>query len=79
MPQTRQQALGPVTAMARAALEQLRKAGPDEVEIEFGVDLAAQAGGDRQERGRLSPEGDRDLARRVRRRRSLTPEGLDRD
>jgi Trypsin-co-occurring domain 1 len=44
LPQTLQQSLGPVTDMARAALEQLRKAGPDEVEIEFGVDLAAQAG-----------------------------------
>ncbi|MEU0184327.1 CU044_2847 family protein [Streptomyces sp. NPDC006207] len=44
LPQTLQEALGPVTDMARAALEQLRKAGPDEVEVEFGVDLSAQAG-----------------------------------
>jgi hypothetical protein len=44
LPLTLQEALGPVTDMARAALEQLRKAGPDEVEIEFGVNLAAQAG-----------------------------------
>ncbi|MFI6485948.1 CU044_2847 family protein [Streptomyces sp. NPDC050564] len=44
LPQTLQEALSPVTAMARAALEQLRKVGPDEVEIEFGVDMAAQAG-----------------------------------
>ncbi|MFD6888263.1 CU044_2847 family protein [Streptomyces sp. NPDC059957] len=44
LPQTLQQALGPVSDMARAALEQLRRIGPDEVEIEFGVDLSAQAG-----------------------------------
>ncbi|MGX4690709.1 CU044_2847 family protein [Streptomyces sp. JNUCC 63] len=44
LPLTLQAALRPVTEMARAALDQLRCAGPDEVEIEFGVDLAAQAG-----------------------------------
>ncbi|WP_267246429.1 CU044_2847 family protein [Streptomyces sp. PR69] len=44
LPHTVQQALRPVTGMARAALEQLRQAGPDEVVIEFGVDLSAEAG-----------------------------------
>ncbi|MFI9247983.1 CU044_2847 family protein [Streptomyces sp. NPDC053086] len=37
-------ALEPVTAAARATLDQLRKAGPDEVAVEFGVDLAVEAG-----------------------------------
>ena len=36
--------LSPVTGMARAVMDQLRKAGPGEVEVEFGVDLAVQAG-----------------------------------
>ncbi|MGW0287182.1 CU044_2847 family protein [Streptomyces sp. NPDC002386] len=44
LPHTVQQALRPVAGLARAALEQLRQAGPDEVVIEFGVDLAAEAG-----------------------------------
>ncbi|MDT9686484.1 CU044_2847 family protein [Streptomyces sp. TRM76323] len=44
LPQTLQQALGPVRDTARAVLEQLRQAGPDEVEVEFGVDLSAEAG-----------------------------------
>ena len=44
MPVTLQAAMGPVTEMARAVLDQLRQIGPDEVEVEFGVDLAAQAG-----------------------------------
>jgi hypothetical protein len=39
-----QTALEPVTAMARAVLDQLREARPDEVEVEFGVNLAVQAG-----------------------------------
>ncbi|SEP83493.1 CU044_2847 family protein [Streptomyces radiopugnans] len=42
MPRTLQQTLAPVTDTARAVLEQLRQAGPDEVE--FGVDLSAEAG-----------------------------------
>jgi hypothetical protein len=37
-------ALEPVTEAARTALEQLRKAGPAQIEVEFGVDLAVQAG-----------------------------------
>ncbi|WP_189819216.1 CU044_2847 family protein [Streptomyces olivaceoviridis] len=44
LPQTVQQALVPVRETARAVLEQLRQAGPDEIEVEFGVDLSAQAG-----------------------------------
>ena len=37
-------ALEPVTQAAHAALAQLRKARPDEITIEFGVDLACEAG-----------------------------------
>jgi Trypsin-co-occurring domain 1 len=44
LPASLQTALAPVTDAARTVLEQLRKAGPTEVEVEFGVDLAMQAG-----------------------------------
>ncbi|MFD3581613.1 CU044_2847 family protein [Streptomyces sp. NPDC058683] len=44
LPATLQATLGPVRDTARVILEQLRQAGPDEVEVEFGVDLSAQAG-----------------------------------
>ncbi|ELP68545.1 CU044_2847 family protein [Streptomyces turgidiscabies] len=44
LPVTLQGALEPVTEVARAALDQLRKARPDEIAIEFGVDLAVEAG-----------------------------------
>ncbi|MFD9602694.1 CU044_2847 family protein [Streptomyces sp. NPDC059970] len=44
LPLSVQAALRPVTEMARTAVQQLREAGPDSVEIEFGVDLATQAG-----------------------------------
>ncbi|MFF4888112.1 CU044_2847 family protein [Streptomyces nigra] len=44
LPHTVQQALEPVTGLARAALQQLRQAGPDEIAIEFGVDLSSEAG-----------------------------------
>ncbi|MFJ5552711.1 CU044_2847 family protein [Streptomyces sp. NPDC093225] len=44
LPATLQDALGPVTDAARATLEQLRKAGPDGISVEFGVDLAVAAG-----------------------------------
>lgn len=44
LPNTLQQVLEPVRNAAAAVLEQLRQAGPDEVEVEFGVDLSAQAG-----------------------------------
>ncbi|MFD7136916.1 CU044_2847 family protein [Streptomyces sp. NPDC059894] len=44
LPQTLHSALDPVADMARTVLEQLRRARPDGVEVEFGVDLAAEAG-----------------------------------
>ncbi|MEV7907557.1 CU044_2847 family protein [Streptomyces anulatus] len=44
LPQTLQDVLVPVRETARAVLEQLREAGPDEAEVEFGVDLSSQAG-----------------------------------
>ncbi|MFH8799417.1 CU044_2847 family protein [Streptomyces sp. NPDC017936] len=44
VPVTLQEALEPVTAAARAALDQLRKARPDDITVEFGVDLAFEAG-----------------------------------
>ncbi|MGW2398127.1 CU044_2847 family protein [Kitasatospora sp. NPDC001664] len=36
--------LEPVTDLARTVLSRLRDAGPSEVEVEFGVDLATEAG-----------------------------------
>ncbi|GCB47305.1 hypothetical protein SNL152K_4609 [Streptomyces sp. NL15-2K] len=44
LPASLQAALDPVADMARTVLNQLRTAGPAEVEVEFGVDLAVQAG-----------------------------------
>ncbi|MBW8795607.1 MAG: hypothetical protein JF597_19040 [Streptomyces sp.] len=44
LPTSLQTALGPVRETARAVVEQLRHAGPGEIEVEFGVDLSAQAG-----------------------------------
>ncbi|KOG36115.1 CU044_2847 family protein [Streptomyces resistomycificus] len=44
LPVTLQGALEPVTQAARATLEQLRKARPDAITVEFGVDLAVEAG-----------------------------------
>ncbi|MFF9585531.1 CU044_2847 family protein [Streptomyces achromogenes] len=44
MPQTLQNALEPVRQMARTVVDQLREAGPEEVEIEFGVNLSGQVG-----------------------------------
>jgi Trypsin-co-occurring domain 1 len=44
LPRSLQASLAPVTDAARAMLDQLREAGPAEVEVEFGVDLAMQAG-----------------------------------
>ncbi len=44
LPHTLQQVLQPVRDASAAVLDQLRQAGPDEVEVEFGVDLSAQAG-----------------------------------
>ncbi|MEU5810009.1 CU044_2847 family protein [Streptomyces sp. NPDC047718] len=43
VPDTFQEALEPVTRAAQTALDQLRKARPDEITIEFGVDLAVEA------------------------------------
>lgn len=44
LPRTLQQSLVPVRETARAVLDQLRQAGPREVEVEFGVNLSAKAG-----------------------------------
>lgn len=44
LPETLQESLGPVTEAARVALEQLRKARPDDITIQFGVDLSVAAG-----------------------------------
>ncbi|MFB7288725.1 CU044_2847 family protein [Actinacidiphila glaucinigra] len=44
LPVTLQGALEPITDAARATLDQLRKARPDEVSVEFGVDLSIEAG-----------------------------------
>jgi hypothetical protein len=44
LPTTVQAALKPVTDTAKVVLDQLREASPDEVEVEFGVDLATHAG-----------------------------------
>lgn len=44
LPRTLQEALVPVTEAARATLDQLRKARPDDIAVEFGVDLAVAAG-----------------------------------
>lgn len=44
LPHSLETTLVPVRQAAQVMLDQLRKAGPDEVELEFGVDLASQAG-----------------------------------
>lgn len=44
LPVTLEGALEPITQAARATLAQLRKARPDEITVEFGVDLAFEAG-----------------------------------
>ncbi|WP_308406017.1 CU044_2847 family protein [Streptomyces naphthomycinicus] len=44
LPTTLQQALEPVTETARAVLDVLGKASPDEITVEFGVDLSVEAG-----------------------------------
>ncbi|MEU0061181.1 CU044_2847 family protein [Streptomyces sp. NPDC006334] len=43
-PATLQDALEPVTQAAQAALDQLRKARPDAITVEFGVDLSVAVG-----------------------------------
>lgn len=44
LPLSLQNALDPVVEVARVTIERLRKAGPAQVEVEFGVDLAVEAG-----------------------------------
>lgn len=44
LPRTVQESLRSITDLAQAAVLQLRQANPDEVTIEFGVDMAAEAG-----------------------------------
>lgn len=44
LPATLQEALRPITEAAHATLDQLRKASPDAITVEFGVDLAVEAG-----------------------------------
>ncbi|GAA1032171.1 hypothetical protein GCM10009557_29810 [Virgisporangium ochraceum] len=44
LPSTLGTALGPVASMARTVLNQLRQAGPDELQVEFGVELATESG-----------------------------------
>ncbi|MDC7337205.1 CU044_2847 family protein [Streptomyces lydicus] len=44
LPDSLQGALGSVTKAARATLDQLRRVGPDGITVEFGVDLAVEAG-----------------------------------
>lgn len=41
---TLREAMEPVTRASRTVLEELRKATPDEVEVEFGVELKAESG-----------------------------------
>ncbi|MFJ4950927.1 CU044_2847 family protein [Streptomyces sp. NPDC088760] len=43
-PGTLQGALEPITEAAQAALDQLSKVRPDQITVEFGVDLAVEAG-----------------------------------
>jgi Trypsin-co-occurring domain 1 len=44
LPTSLKAALGPVAEAAQAMVAQLRRAGSDGVEVQFGVDLAVQAG-----------------------------------
>ncbi|MFD4509916.1 CU044_2847 family protein [Streptomyces sp. NPDC058457] len=44
LPESLQEALSSVSRAARTALDELRKAAPDEITVEFGVDLAVEAG-----------------------------------
>ncbi|SCG64260.1 CU044_2847 family protein [Micromonospora humi] len=44
LPTTLRTTLAPVADAARVVLDQLRRAGPDEIEAEFGVDLSSEAG-----------------------------------
>lgn len=44
LPESLGSALEPVTGLARTVMHRLREAGPDEVQVEFGIDLSAAAG-----------------------------------
>ncbi|WP_314176161.1 CU044_2847 family protein [Streptomyces winkii] len=44
LPRTVQESLVPVREAARALMDQLKEAGPQEVEAEFGLNLSARAG-----------------------------------
>ncbi|MER7705361.1 CU044_2847 family protein [Kitasatospora sp. NPDC097605] len=44
LPTSLQGALVPVTTAAHAALDELRRIGPDEIALEFGIDLSVEAG-----------------------------------
>ncbi|WBB71263.1 CU044_2847 family protein [Micromonospora sp. WMMD1128] len=44
LPATLRTTLRPVADAAQVVLEQLRRAGPDEIEAEFGVNLSNEAG-----------------------------------
>ncbi|MGW3447315.1 CU044_2847 family protein [Streptomyces sp. NPDC001076] len=44
LPESLQGALSSVSLASRAALDELRKAAPDEIKVEFGVDLAVEVG-----------------------------------
>ncbi|SHM89637.1 CU044_2847 family protein [Actinacidiphila paucisporea] len=44
LPESLQRALTPVTEPARVSIQRLRTVGPSEIEVEFGVDLAVEAG-----------------------------------
>jgi hypothetical protein len=44
LPRTVRESLAPVRETARAVLDELREAGPQTVEVEFGVNLSAKAG-----------------------------------
>ncbi|WP_405941855.1 CU044_2847 family protein [Streptomyces sp. NBC_00207] len=44
LPGNLQEAMGSVADAARAVLDELRKAGPDAISVEFGVNLAVEAG-----------------------------------
>ncbi|MEH1164435.1 CU044_2847 family protein [Micromonospora sp. CPCC 205539] len=44
LPVTLRATLKPVAEAAQVVLDQLRQAGPDEIEAEFGIDLSTEAG-----------------------------------
>ncbi|MDN3260438.1 CU044_2847 family protein [Streptomyces sp. CSDS2] len=44
LPANLRSAMAPVREAAQTVLDELREAGPDEVEVEFGLNLAASAG-----------------------------------